>query len=338
MSSRRRAAPEPGGERLSPPAVVAAIDVGGTDTKLGAVTANGTVTATASRRTPLGQDVVTGILDLADEHVATLRADGVDPGALGIVVPGIVDEQSQRAVYAANLGWRDVPFTALLRQRLAMPVRLGHDVRAAGLAELNYGAARGETDAAVIVIGTGIAAALFAHGQPIRSGGHAGEIGHSPLFGDGELCACGSTGCLETVASAGAIARRYNQRTGNSVAGAAQVLQAARGGDADAIEVWDGATAALARAIAQLAATLAPRVVVLGGGLAAAGADLLDPVSRQVRALLTVQRLPELRLSTIGTHAGILGAGVLATEAAQHQDGEHRQGQRDAGPDRSRTP
>src|SRR5699024_7005305 len=141
---------------------------------------------------------------------------------------------------------------SMLSERTGLPARLGHDVSAAGLAEMRLGAAAGAQDAAVIVIGTGIAAALFAGGRPVRSSGYAGEIGHAPVIPDGERCSCGGKGCLEAYASAGAIARRYTARSGIEVPGAQPVLVAAQRGDEAARAVWDEATTALARAIVYL--------------------------------------------------------------------------------------
>lgn len=295
---------------------VAVIDVGGTDTKTGLVHPDGSLTDTGTVPTPHRPDIVEGVLDLGAGHVR--RMHNIHPDLVGsaLVVPGIVDDEAQMAVLASNMGWDRVPFAAMLAERTGMPAALGHDVATAGLAEVTYGAATGARDAAVIVVGTGIAAALFSGGHAIRGGGFAGEIGHSPVVPDGEPCVCGGRGCLEAIASAGAIARRYTTRAGVAVPGAREVLAAARGGDATARAVWSEATDALALAIAQVAAMLAPQVVVIGGGLSRAGDALLSPVRRRLEAILTVQRRPDLRLSTLGTSAGLLGAGVLARRTA----------------------
>lgn len=294
---------------------LAVIDVGGTDIKSGVVDADGRLGQVQTTPTPNGEQVVDGILDHAGAHIEATRITHPDLAALGLIVPGIVDDAAGVAVLASNLGWDQVPFRDLLTQRLGLPVAFGHDVTTAGLAEFRLGAATGSEDAAVIVIGTGIASALFSGGRPIRGAGYAGEVGHSPVLPAGPRCACGGIGCLETVAGAGAIARRYAERSRRPVPGARQVLDAALGGDQDAAQVWTEATEALALAIAQLAATLAPEVVVLGGGLSRAGAHLLDPVQEKVDELLTVQRRPTLRLSTLGEHAGLIGAGIIAREA-----------------------
>lgn len=292
---------------------VAVVDVGGTDTKTGVTLPDGTLTRTATSPTPR-EDAVAGVVELAAGHVERLRPE---VGALGLVVPGIVDDDAGTAVLSANLGWRDVPFAALLAERTGLPVALGHDVTAAGLAELRQGAARGARDAAVLVLGTGMAAALFSDGRPVRGGGYAGEVGHAPALAGDEACSCGGRGCPETVAGARAILRRYAARSGRTLPGVREVLAAAHGGDEDARAVWAEATDAIALVVAQLAATLAPETVVLGGGLSRAGAALLDPVRDRLGQLLVVHRVPELRLGVLGADAGLVGAGILAKEAAR---------------------
>ncbi|HEX4701660.1 MAG TPA: ROK family protein, partial [Pseudonocardiaceae bacterium] len=186
-------------------------------------------------------------------------------------------------------------------------------VAAYGLAEQRMGAARGARDAVVMPIGTGIAGALIMDGTLRSGGGYAGEIGHVDV-GHGLPCGCGLTGCLEAIASSAAIARRYTEKTGRAVPGAAEVLDAVTEGDTVAVEVWDDAVDALARGIRVLATLLGPEVVVLGGGLAMAGDLLLAPVARRLASLLSFQRRPELRLAELGDEAGSLGAGLFALD------------------------
>jgi glucokinase len=297
-----------------------AVDVGGTEIKaavLDAATTRGepglTVSARARRATPRGDDgaatahaVVSAVADLAAEFGARGPID-----AVGVVVPGVVHDGI--GVYSANLGWHDFPFAATLTDALGVPVAFGHDVGAGGLAEQRMGAARGFSDVVVMPIGTGIAGALIMDGALRTGGGWAGEIGHVDV-GHGEPCGCGQTGCMEAVASSAAIARRYSAKSGVPVAGAAEVLVAVDDGDAVAVEVWHDALDALARGVRILATLLGPEVVVLGGGLAMAGERLVRPVAERLAALVTFQRLPELRLAELGDEAGSLGAGLLALD------------------------
>ncbi|MBN6034998.1 ROK family protein [Amycolatopsis sp. 195334CR] len=253
------------------------------------------------------------------EQVVALTAEltgGGKPAGVGVVVPGIVD--GGVAHYSSNLSWRDVPFEAILAERLGVPVAFDHDVRAGGLAEATVGAARGVANSAFLPVGTGIAVAIMIDGKPYASGGYAGEIGHADV-GHGVPCACGAVGCLEAVASASAIGRRFAERTGRPDEGARGVVDAARAGDPDAKAVFDEAVDALARGLRLLTTVLAPEVVVLGGGLFSAGEFLVDPVREALTGYLTFQRAPELRMAELGDRAGCLGAGLLAwqvTDAA----------------------
>jgi glucokinase len=285
---------------------VLAVDVGGTDMK--AALTDGDATALAFRsqptpRTPAG--IVDAVAAFVDEFGGAQ--------AIGLAVPGVVDEERGVAVWSENLGWRDVPFVAEISERCGLPVAIGHDVRTGALAETRLGAARGMSDVVYLSIGTGIAAGIVLGGRLHAGGGYAGEIGHTPA-GHDEPCACGGRGCLEAIASAAAIARRYTARSGRPVAGAAEVLAA---GDPDALAVWDEALDALAGALAWVASVLAPEVVVIGGGLSRAGAALFDPLSDRIPRRLTFQPVPRLVPAALGDRAGCIGAALLALDSVR---------------------
>jgi glucokinase len=308
------AAPAPAGQ-------VIACDVGGTTIKAGLVGASGAVSHALTVPTPIvaddGDATATAVLDRVAGLVAELSAAaGTPPAALGVVVPGLVDAAAGVARYSENLGWRDVPFARRLAGVTGLPVTFDHDVRAAGAAEQQLGAGRGRRDVAFVPIGTGISAALVLDGRPYAGGGWAGEIGHIDV-GSGLACACGGTGCLETVATAAAIGRRYTQRSGHPVRGALGVAERLAAGDPDAAEVWDEAVGALAFALAVTAAVAAPELIVIGGGLSGAGDVLLQPLRRRLDARITApQRRPELRITALGDQGGLLGAALLTWQQA----------------------
>ena len=209
----------------------------------------------------------------------------------------------------------------MLAADLGVPVVLEHDVRAAGLAECLLGRARGVADCLVVVIGTGIAGVIVSHGVTLRGAtALAGEIGHVPVYPDGEMCACGQRGCLETYASGAAIARRYRARRGGAAALSAQDIAAARDTDPVADAVWRDAITALGIALASATMLLDPELFVLGGGLAAAGGALLDPVREELAGRLAWRPAPAVVLSTCGSRAGQLGAAILAWQAAGRSD------------------
>ncbi|MFC3275268.1 ROK family protein [Agromyces mediolanus] len=297
------------------PAVLA-FDVGGTDIKAALFDDAGRVLGLSRTPTPLepgrtAASVTRRLGELSRELRA--RFPEVEPVAAGVVVPGIVDAERGVGVFASNLGWADAPIRALASREIGLPVAFDHDVRAASWAEHRLGAARAFDDVVVLVIGTGIAGSLILDGRPHTAGGYAGEIGHSPVA-DSPRCACGAMGCLEAIASAGAIARHYAERSGRPVDGAREVLALAADGDAEASAVWSEALDALAFSIAQLTAVLAPRAVVIGGGLSRAGDGLFGPLRERLDARLSFHRRPELVPAELGEDAGLLGAALIARE------------------------
>ena len=294
-------------------APVLAFDIGGTDIKGALIDGAGRLLGLRRVATIVSADeTADAVLGQVQRLSAELTRDfpDVSPQAVGLIAPGIIDDSRGIVHRAVNLNWTEVPFRQLAAARLGLPTTFSHDARAAGAAEVAFGAAQSFSDVIVIVIGTGLSCSLFLGGRPHSAGGFAGELGHSILDPHGLPCVCGATGCLETLASAGAIARRYAELTGTPPAGARAVLARALGGDPVAARIWDEALDALALTIAQLAAVLAPEAIVIGGGLAQAGADLFEPLRERVAARLSFHRHPLLVPALLGENAGLLGAGL----------------------------
>lgn len=297
---------------------VIALDVGGTGIKAALVGPDHELLYEARR--PTGRDrgpdaVVAGILDFAAELRALGRERyGRQAEAAGVAVPGIVDDANGIAVYAANLGWRDVPLRDRLSERLGhVPVALGHDVRTGGLAEGRIGAGRGADRFLFVPLGTGIAGAIGMDGR-IEAGAHgyAGEIGHIVVRPGGPVCGCGGRGCLETIASASAVSRAWAEASGDADADAADCARAVAAGDAAARAVWQEAVDALADGLVTGLTLLDPRTLIIGGGLAEAGETLFTPLRAAVAERITFQRLPGIVPAALGDTAGCLGAGLLA--------------------------
>jgi glucokinase len=297
---------------------VIALDVGGTGMKAALVGADGALLHEARR--PTGRErgpdaVIETILSFAAE----LRDHGAErfgEGALaaGVAIPGIVDAANGIAVYAANLGWNNVPMRDLLAERLGgVPVALGHDVRTGGLAEGRLGAGRGADRFLFIPLGTGIAGAIGIDGA-IEAGAHgyAGEIGHVVVRPDGALCGCGQRGCMETIASAAAVTRAWAAASGDPAADAADCAKAVESGDAAAVAVWRDAIDGLAAGLVTALTLLDPRTLIIGGGLAEAGETLFGPLRAAVEERVTFQKLPLIVPAALGDTAGCLGAGLLA--------------------------
>ncbi|WP_367322274.1 ROK family protein [Streptomyces sp. HUAS ZL42] len=308
---------------------VIALDVGGTGMKAalvgaGTATAGGTPPgspvllhqarrSTGRERGP--EAVVEGILDFAaDLRAYGERHLGEPAAAAGVAVPGIVDEARGIAVYAANLGWTDVPLRDLLADRLGgIPVALGHDVRTGGLAEGRIGAGQGADRFLFVPLGTGIAGAIGIDGR-VEAGAHgfAGEIGHIVVRPGGTPCPCGQRGCLERFASAAAVSEAWAAACGDPQADAADCAKAVASGDPNAVRVWQDAVDALADGLVTALTLLDPRTLIVGGGLAEAGETLFTPLRDAVRRRVTFQKLPAIVPAALGDSAGCLGAGLLA--------------------------
>jgi len=304
--------------------VVAAADVGGTSIKASLVSRDGAELISAQVPTP-ATDGPAAIVDRVAAVVHDIaESAGLRPLALGVAVCGVVDESAGVAVRAANLGWKRTPIRDLLAESTGLPVTVVHDVRAGGLAELRIGAASGSASALFVAAGTGIAAALLSGGA-VDPGAHnlAGEIGHIVVAPDGRPCGCGAIGCLETIASAAAIARSYADATGTDGVDAATVVARAIDGDPAALAVWQGATRSLGAVLATCQSVLDPETVVIGGGLARAGDFLLGPLDEAIRSSLTFQHPPVLAVGALGDRAGCVGAGLAAWDALASPAGEH---------------
>ncbi|ONI71534.1 ROK family protein [Kribbella sp. ALI-6-A] len=300
-----------------------AVDLGGTRMKCGLVAADGAVLHRETRPTPRtvpdrndgGRAVLDALLETVVELGQKAAADGHTVRAVGVVVPGIIDAE-HGTVSAENLLWVGTPVLAELQAAVGpgRQVVLAHDVRGGGYAELRQGALKGTTNSLFLPLGTGIAAAMVVDGSLVSGDGYAGELGHTRFVHGqaAELCACGQYGCLETVASAAALARRYGVRTGRVVDGAREVLELLAEGDADAAIVWEEALAALVDALVLYTTLVAPTRIAIGGGLVGAGETLLAPLRAGLHERLTFQREPEIVAAVLGEDAGCLGAALMA--------------------------
>jgi glucokinase len=298
--------------------LVIGVDVGGTTVKAGLFDSDGLEYSSSNRPTPrhLGPDaVITTTIDA----IAELRAQVPEAArvrAVGLVVPGLVDAEQGIAVYAANLGWRQLPLRQIVAEAVGLPVILDHDVRAAGLAELEFGAGRGLQEVFFVALGTGVAAAVITRGQVATGAtGRAGELGHLPVFPEGEWCACGQRGCTETYASAAALSRRYAAASGISDVPAQDVISRAAAGDPVADGIFQDALTALSRALVHYVLLMDPELILIGGGMAASGAILLGPLASAVQAGLAWRPAPAILNGRFAGDAGRRGAGLLAWRA-----------------------
>ena len=289
---------------------VVAVDVGGTEIKSALVDSDFNVIATASAPTPkadtTGAETVKAIAAIVAQFSTQHPVD-----AVGLAVPGALDEPAGTSRWSGNLQWKNLPIRTLLEDAIKIPVAFGHDVRTAAVAEVRNGAAKGAHNAIFIPVGTGIAAAFIIDGEIRSAEGYAGEIGHINVNGK-HPCVCGKTGCLEAAASTLAISKAYEAESGKTGTTTEEIYKLVIAGDSVATQVWSEATAAMARACQTLITLLAPEVIVFGGGLSNAGETFLKPIRDYLDSSLTFQRKPRLEIAHFGAKAGTIGCAMLA--------------------------
>ena len=291
--------------------VVIGIDAGGTEIKAGLLQ-GGEILET--ERFSTGRESGAHHAQEQVLHaIETMHKKFPSSQAIGLVVPGVVDAEAGIARYSENIGWKDVHFGKMIHDLTGLPVGFGHDVRAGGIAESIYGASKGHANSLFIPIGTGIAGAMIIEGR-LFDDPFAGEIGHLNI-GSAYGCNCGSHGCLETVATGPSITRIYNERSGKQLTNSQDVLHAAKSGDHIAQAVWAEAAHAIGTALMAYINIAAPELIVIGGGLSRAGADLIDPISAYIVSRITFQRRPKIIVAALGDNAGMIGAGILAAKA-----------------------
>ncbi len=320
-------------------AVTLGIDVGGTKMLGLALSDEGEILAQSRRASPHPAATAAGhpaavhalvatMGELAEELAAGLQ--GVR--ALGVGMPGLVDD-SGRLRFAPNLpAGDDLDVAGRLRGRVGLPVVVDNDATCAALAEWTLGAAAGATDALVVTLGTGIGGGIVADGQVLRGAqGFAGEIGHMVVDPSGPLCTCGKRGCWERFASGSGLARLAREaahagRLGSVVHLAGDDPDAVRGehvsaaaaaGDTEAQSVLDELGWWIALGLSNLAQVLDPGIVVVGGGLVETLTLVLPTIVRSFAEMLEgADRRPHIPIvpAALGEQAGAIGAAVVARE------------------------
>jgi glucokinase len=267
--------------------LVAGIDVGGTKTSIVIVDARDRIIyehVTPTDRSSLVAQIarlVDGARDQLPQDVA----------AVGVAIPGHVDPEDGSVRMAVNLDITHLPLGPMLQAELGVPVFVEHDARAAVLwlsAQMADGTA--PASIAYLAIGTGISAGVVLDGVLLRGdNGFAGEVGHVVADPEGAICACGLRGCLETIVAGPAIGRQADEALAAGRASvlspksnAADVFRASSAGDEVAVGITDRVADHLARAIRSLALTIGVKRVVIGGGVAAAGPGLLEPLQSRI--------------------------------------------------------
>ncbi|MEY5003987.1 MAG: hypothetical protein RLZZ594_17 [Actinomycetota bacterium] len=307
------------------------IDIGGTKIAGALVDIDGNIVAESKVPTP-AQDpdaLVDAVVALVTELSLGKEVLGV-----GVAAAGFIDADQANIIYAPNLSWRNEPFKAKLQAKLPLPVIIENDANAAAWAEFRYGAGKGYQHMIMLTIGTGVGGAVIVNGQMLRGGfGIAGELGHLRVVPNGKLCGCGQHGCLESYGSGTALLKAAKELAGSDLeigarlreleaqAGeltGAQVYTAILERDPGALQILTELGTWLGEAIGSLTAVLDPQIVVIGGGVSAAGDLLLNPIREAYLAHLPARGFrPELEIkgAEFVNDAGVVGAADLVRAA-----------------------
>lgn len=303
------------------------VDLGGTKMLLGVLDGD-SKTVWESREGSAGE----GESELVELLVRELEeARSARPGVetIGMGIPATIDHGRGVALTAVNLPIEDLPIRDIVVERTGLPTFVDNDANVAALAEHHFGAARGTENAVMLTIGTGIGGGLILGGEIYRGSTGAGaELGHVAIQMDGPGCQgnCPNRGCVEALASGTALGREALAAAeskpesalgrllaeGKPVDGRAATI-AAQEGDRTAIEVFELIGSRLGVALASFANIFEPEVIVIGGGVIAAGDLLLDPARRELesRALRPMNRTPVVP-AELGADAGMIGAAAMA--------------------------
>ena len=310
------------------------IDVGGTKIAAGVVGTDGKIGARTHRDTPANSVDATAaaICDAAAELIAEHEVE-----AVGIGAAGFVSSDRSTVLFAPNLAWRDEPLGTRVSDVLKVPVVVENDANAAAWGEFAFGAARHVEHMVCITVGTGIGGGVVIGGELLRgANGVAAELGHMRVVPGGHRCGCGARGCIEQYASGSALVREGRAQAESGSLAAAQMLsvcgitdpaqltgpmitKAAAGGDPCAVELFDDLGRWLGEALASIATLFDPSMIVVGGGVSAAGDLLLKSATVAFEKNLPAKANrphPAFGLAELGNDAGIIGAADLARRPA----------------------
>lgn len=289
-----------------------ALDIGGTKIAAGLVDDAGALVHRAKLPTPDGDaEAVWAVVDsLLTEALAS--ASGHVRG-VGIGCGGPIDLPTGTVSPINIAGWQHFPIVERVSMAVGAPARLAGDGLCMALGERWRGAGRGAQFMLGMVVSTGVGGGLVLDGAPYDGRtGNAGHVGHVVVDPDGEPCACGGRGCVETIAS-GPRMTRWARSQGWAGADARELADAANAGDAIALQAYRRGATAVAAMIASVAAVCDLDLVVIGGGVAKAGALLFDPVREALASYAGLDFIGGLQVvpAELGGEAGLVGAAAL---------------------------
>lgn len=310
---------------------VIGVDLGGTKLLAGTVDGELRVHHRAYRSAQAADTAA--VIDALVDGIGEARdAAETEVRAVGVGIPSLMDLGRGVAMSTNHLPLAGVAVGDLLAERLGLPVFVDNDATAALIAEHRAGAAVGVDDALMLTLGTGIGGGILAGGVVLRgSVGAAGELGHMVVDMDGPPCfgTCPNRGCLEAVASGSALAREARAfalsapdsalgralADGRAISGAL-TTELAHDGDPDAQRLVGELGERLGVGLSSLVNIFNPSLIVVGGGVIAAGELLLEPARRVMleRALPRVRDMVRVVPARFGAESGMLGAAAIALD------------------------
>jgi glucokinase len=313
--------------------LIVGVDIGGTNVVVGTVPEDGSTvhglrkerTRNADGAEAVIEQIARLVHDSLTEARATLGDAQVEVAGVGIGSPGPLDRSTGVVLLTPNLGWRDFPLRDKVSAAVGMPATLDNDANCAVFGEWWRGAARGSDVVVGLTIGTGIGGGIVLNGEIFHGASDiAGEIGHMSIDSTGRRCSCGNYGCLEAYASGTAIAQRAvegveagaSSSLGSYVDGdlsavtAQVVYDAARDGDEFAFEVISDTARFLGAGVANLVNIFNPDIIVICGGVTAAGDRIFKPLMAEVSRRAFRPAVERCRILPGELHdtAGVYGA------------------------------
>jgi glucokinase len=286
------------------------LDVGGTNLKWAVVQRDVAPRLLRTGRLPTAtrggeQSVLQQLIDVARTVFSDM--DGIE--SVGVGMPGVLDPDAGVTRFIPNIPghWDGVPVSAEMTRALGSPTSLINDARAFTLAEHSLGAGRGADSMLGVTLGTGVGGGLILGGHLyFGHEGTAGEFGHQTIDPDGPRCNCGNHGCLEAFARADAIAAACGQP------GVEESVAAAREGDVRAQQGLRDVGRYLGIGASNVVVLVSVDRIVVGGGIAAAGEMLLDPIRQEIQRRVHVTDVARIKVvcGELGIWAGAIGAAL----------------------------
>jgi glucokinase len=314
---------------------VLAFDLGGTKFAFGVVAENGEVLGSDKIETLAKQGPEQAIQRVNLAAQTLLQKLNIKPEELigiGIASPGPLDISKGCVDGSPNLpGWTGYSIEQGLSSFFNLPARIDNDANAAALGEYKFGAGKNKKNMVYITVSTGLGGGVIVDGRLMRgANGNAAELGHLTLNINGPACPCGANGCFEMYASGTAIARRTREaiQAGApsqilSLAGSLEkitthhILAALQKEDELAKKIWNETTEYLGRGLAVVINTFNPELIVVGGGVTAAGELLFNPVREKALryAFPRLAAVCSIVPAGLGSNVGVVGAAACAFEA-----------------------